>query len=186
MSALRYFRAQAHNNAWANHRLLSACARLSPDDLAAPRTSFFPSIILTLNHIFLVDRFYVSALEGSCVGYRVDDPDIVFADFADLDREQRALDGRLIAVCNALHEEGLDRPCHLVRPDWVQTEPADRILLHLFQHDVHHRGQVHAMLAGTGVAPPQLDEFFLGHPREQDLRREDFAALNFSEAAIWD
>ena len=43
----------------------------------------------------------------------------------------------------------------------LQRERADRLLLHLFQHDIHHRGQAHAMLSGTGAAPPpQLDEFF--------------------------
>ena len=69
MSDGRYFRAQAHNNAWANHRLLGACERLSPEDLAATRTSFFPSIIHTLNHNLTVDWFYVSALEGASIGY---------------------------------------------------------------------------------------------------------------------
>jgi hypothetical protein len=41
------------------------------------------------------------------------------------------------------------------------------------------------MLSGTGVEPPQLDEFFLGHQRERELRAEDFRALQFNEAAIW-
>ncbi len=40
------------------------------------------------------------------------------------------------------------------------------------------------MLAGTSVEPPQLDEFFLGHEREQALRADDFAALGFDEKAI--
>jgi hypothetical protein len=39
------------------------------------------------------------------------------------------------------------------------------------------------MLAGTGVAPPQLDEFFCAN--EADLRADDFRRLGFSEAAIW-
>jgi uncharacterized damage-inducible protein DinB len=38
--------------------------------------------------------------------------------------------------------------------------------MHLFQHQLHHRGQVHAMLSGTRVAPPQLDEYFLSADRE--------------------
>jgi uncharacterized damage-inducible protein DinB len=57
------------------------------------------------------------------------------------------------------------------------------VLLHLFEHDIHHRGQVHAMLAGTRIAPPQLDEFFLGD--EKALRSADFAALGFTEQGIW-
>jgi len=58
-----------------------------------------------------------------------------------------------------------------------------RILAHLFQHQIHHRGQVHAMLAGTAVKPPQLDEFFCSN--EAPLRAQDFTELGFTEEAIW-
>jgi hypothetical protein len=58
-----------------------------------------------------------------------------------------------------------------------------RVLAHLFQHQIHHRGQAHAMLAGTGVKPPQLDEFFLAE--ETPLRAEELAALGLREADIW-
>ncbi|MDX1382852.1 MAG: DinB family protein, partial [Thermoanaerobaculia bacterium] len=101
----------------------------------------------------------------------------------DLDREQRDVDRRLIAVCEKLDDGDLEREVELIRDQRVQREPAGRTLLHLFQHQIHHRGQVHAMLAGTSVAPPQLDEFFLGDERE--LRRADFAALGFDEDTIW-
>jgi uncharacterized damage-inducible protein DinB len=63
------------------------------------------------------------------------------------------------------------------------AEPAGRVLLHLFAHDIHLGGQGHAMLAGTRIAPPQLDEFFLGD--EKALRSADFAALGFTEQGIW-
>ena len=58
-----------------------------------------------------------------------------------------------------------------------------RLLAHLFQHQIHHRGQVHAMLAGTTVAPPQLDEFFCAN--EAHLRAGELAEIGLSEAAIW-
>lgn len=185
MNALTLFRAQAHNKAWANHRLFAACGQLTADELSAERTGFFPSVIHTLNHILTVDWFYVSALEGACVGYAAFEPENPCSDFADLEREQRAVDRRLIAVCDGLEEADLSRTIDLVRDTWTQTERTDRTLLHLFQHQIHHRGQVHAMLSGTRVAPPQLDEFFLGHAREQSLRQDDFAALGFDEDAIW-
>ena len=63
-----HFYTMAANNAWANHRLLAACARLSQDDFAATRTSFFPSIKATLNHIVTVDWYYVDALERALRG----------------------------------------------------------------------------------------------------------------------
>jgi uncharacterized damage-inducible protein DinB len=183
MSDGRYFRAQAHNNAWANHRLLGACERLSPEDLAATRTSFFPSIIHTLNHNLTVDWFYVSALEGASIGYAAFAREIPCSNFVDLDREQRAVDRRLIAVCKNLDGNRLAHTVTIIRECVTQTEPFDRTLLHLFQHQIHHRGQVHAMLSDTGVAPPQLDEFFCAS--EEDLRQVDFAELGFTEAGVW-
>ncbi|MBL3518851.1 hypothetical protein ELP34_28460, partial [Klebsiella pneumoniae] len=47
----------------------------------------------------------------------------------------------------------------------------------------HHRGQVHAMLSGTSVAPPQLDEFWL--TEEAPLRRSEFEALGIDERDVW-
>jgi len=180
-----YFRAQAYNNAWANHRLLSACGRLDDAALNAARTSFFPSILHTLSHILTVDWFYVGSLEGRCPGYSVFAQEIPFPTFADLDREQRDVDRRLIRACETLDDDVLAEPIDLVRDGWTQRERRDRTLLHLFQHQIHHRGQVHAMLAGTDVAPPQLDEFFLADPGERGLRAGDFAALDFDEDIIW-
>ena len=57
-------RAMAYNNAWANHRLHTACAALSQTEFEAARTGFFPSLKATLNHILIIDWFYVDALEG--------------------------------------------------------------------------------------------------------------------------
>jgi len=185
MSATVYFRAQAYNNAWANHRLIGACERLTAEELSATRVSFFPSLIHTLNHILTVDWYYMSGLEGESLGVAAFRPEIPCPDVADLAREQRQVDRRLIDFCDNLSEGALARPVHHQRQDWVQTERTDRTLLHLFQHQIHHRGQVHAMLSGTSSSPPQLDEFFLDHEKERALRADDFAALGFSEAAIW-
>ncbi len=176
-----YFAAQARNNAWANHRLLNACARLSQAEFEATRTSFFPSIKATLNHILTVDRFYVDAMEGGTLGHAAFAIPEPCTTVAELRREQAEVDNRLIAWC-----EALDDPGHIVevhRGPRIQRERADRLLLHLFEHDIHHRGQVHAMLSGTGVTPPQLDEFF--SVDEAPLRAADFAALGWTERDIW-
>jgi len=183
MTPQRYLLAQAYDNAWANHRLLKACGGLSPEELAAPRVSFFPSVIHTLNHILTVDWLYISALEGDCMGAEAFDPEIPFPIFADLEREQRAADRRLIDHCRSLDAETIAQEVRIPRATHVQVEHADRVLLHLFQHQIHHRGQVHAMLSGTPVEPPQLDEFFAAD--EEQLRKKDFAELGFTEAMIW-
>lgn len=56
-SHLQSLRALARNNAWANHRLLTACAPLTQTEFEAPRTGFFPSVQATLNHILIIDQF---------------------------------------------------------------------------------------------------------------------------------
>jgi len=189
-SLARHFAGEAHNNAWANHRLLAACCRLSPEAFAAARTSFFPSIKATLNHILTVDWFYLEILERSLAGLapaadpgRHFEPEEPFGTCAELSREQHAADKRLIALCEGLDGAAMAKPVLLPRRDGVHADSVERILAHLFQHDIHHRGQVHAMLSGTGVKPPQLDEFYCAN--EAGLRADEFRELGFSEKEIW-
>ncbi|MEX0923820.1 MAG: DinB family protein [Rhodovibrionaceae bacterium] len=162
--ALGLLRSLAQNNAWANHVLHRACAKLGEEDYLAARASFFPSIALTLNHICEVDGYYLSALEGIEVRYANRDQDLLFASFAELSAAQKREDRRFVAICNALTTADLQRKVRFVRPgDVVFDEPLTDVIAHLAQHQVHHRGQVHAMLSETPVAPPQLDDFFLGY-----------------------
>ena len=178
MTLAEHFRAMAGNKAWANHRLLEACAGLDEDDYRARRTSFFPSIHLTLNHILLVDWYYLDALDNAGARWRElyglgDEP---CPTFAGLREAQAAADRRLIAYCDRLGPDALEAIVVLNRPGDVKNpERVADVLAHLFQHDIHHRGQVHAMLAGTQVAPPQLDEFFLA--QDAPLRAAELEAL---------
>jgi len=185
-----HFFTMACNNAWANHRLLAACGRLSQADFIAPRTSFFPSLMATLNHNLTVDWYYVDALERA---FRGDVPNTAAARFfdpeepcptcAELQGTQRAVDRRLIDACTTLTEARLVLPIPVQRRAGIETENATRLLAHLFQHQIHHRGQAHAMLAGTPVKPPQLDEFFCAN--EAPLRAAELAELGLSEERIW-
>ena len=68
-SHLQTLRAMAYNNAWANHRLLSACAALSQTEFEASRTGFFPSIQATLQLIG-EDRMFPLTLAGLDRGIR--------------------------------------------------------------------------------------------------------------------
>jgi uncharacterized damage-inducible protein DinB len=185
-----HFATMAYNNAWANHRLLTACAVLSHGDFIAPRTTFFPSLKATLNHIVTVDWYYVDALErwrgGRPVNTAPDrffEPEEPFETCAALAHAQRDVDRRLVDLCGGLRDDMLQQPVALMRGAGVQNETATRLLAHLFQHQIHHRGQAHAVLAGTSVAPPQLDEFFCAN--EAHLRAAELAELGYSEALIW-
>lgn len=183
MDAAMIFRSMACNNAWANHRLLSACAVLPQEAFTAPRTGFFPSLRATLNHILVIDRFYVDAMEGGRLGPDAwADPEPC-EDAERLRAAQHAVDRRLIAVVEQAGEGGFERVVSVDRRSHVQRERLGRLLLHLFQHQIHHRGQAHAMLSGTAMGPPQLDEFF--SVGEAPLRAAEFADLGFREEGIW-
>jgi uncharacterized damage-inducible protein DinB len=186
-----HFFTMACNNAWSNHRLLAACSKLSQDDFTATRTSFFPSLKATLNHNLTVDWYYVDALERAFRGEppnreaaRFFDPEEPCATCVALSAEQHAVDRRLVDVCAALTDAQLALQVPLMRRAGILTESATRLLAHLFQHQIHHRGQAHAMLAGTPVKPPQLDEFFCAN--EAHLRAAELAEIGLSEEAIWE
>ncbi|MEO8559471.1 MAG: DinB family protein [Rhodospirillales bacterium] len=177
------FRAFAYNNGWANHRLLNACAPLTQQAFEAARTGFFPSLQKTLNHIYVIDLFYVDALEGGSLGPKAWADPAPCRTVAELQRAQKTVDRRLIAFCNALTVERLSSIAHVNRDTRVQSERCDRLLMHLFQHQTHHRGQAHAMLSSTDIKPPQLDEFFAAE--EASFRADEFAELGWSEETVW-
>jgi uncharacterized damage-inducible protein DinB len=183
MELTHYLRIQAHANRLSNHRLHGAMAALSRAQFHAPRTGFFPTLAETLNHILMVDLYYVGALHG--------DPDLRAAidGFAPSDElgalaaRQAACDARLVAFCDALDGAALDREVQMPRDTHIQRDRAAHVLAHLFNHQTHHRGQAHAMLSGTAVKPPQLDEFMM--PSEAHLRAHEMAALGWREDGLY-
>ena len=89
---------------------------------------------------------------------------------ADLARAQAAADERFIAHVGGLDAAALDDVVEMHRREGrIQRDRRVNVIAHLLNHQVHHRGQVHAMLAGTAVKPPQLDEFLM--PSEAHLRQ---------------
>ena len=179
-----YLRIQAHANALSNHRLGRALAALDAAAWQAPRTSFFPSLAQTLNHILAVDLLlhrcaaprrpiWSSSMRPSCPAATPDE----------WARRQQLSDLRLVAFCAVLDALAIDAWVEMPRRDHVQRDRAGHVLAHLFNHQTHHRGQAHAMLSGTAVAPPQLDEFMM--PSEAHLRQADMQALGWDEAAVY-
>jgi uncharacterized damage-inducible protein DinB len=180
MNAIECMRRMAQNNAWASLRFHRAVGELDAQEYRAERTSFFPSLHLTLVHILFVDIYYVDALEGV-----TGDVGALWAESERFEREegfaavhaaQREVDQRLVRFTGALQgESDLDRPVNIQRRDHVQVERCGDVLMHLFEHQIHHRGQAHAMLAGTRITPPQLDEFFMA--AELPKRRAELEEL---------
>ncbi|MGI3170233.1 DinB family protein [Pseudooceanicola sp. C21-150M6] len=164
------FLRMAQNNAWANATLYAAMTPLDTTGFAAPRPGFFPSLQATMNHIYEVDLYYIDALQEGGRGRRVYDRAEV-ADPQTLAALQAEADDRLIAFCAALAEtRALSRVRTERAHDPEVTERVDMLLLHLFQHQIHHRGQAHVQLQEAGIAPPQLDEFFLDDDRAPGAR----------------
>ena len=171
-----HFRACAGNNRWSNDRLWRAVLALAPDEFSAPRTGFFPSIGQTLNHILQIDLYYLDLLVEGGGGLELVERFVPFADPAALARAQTRMDEDLIAFCGRLSADDLERQVPTDRGEkGMVPERIGDLLAHLFMHQTHHRGQVHAMLSGTSVKPPQLDEFFLDF--DLPLRRAEIERL---------
>jgi uncharacterized damage-inducible protein DinB len=166
----------ARNNLWSNDRLYRAVLALGDGEFEAERTSFFPSIRETLNHILLVDLFYFDMLEERGVGRAVGTRFKPYEEARELAEAQAGFDRQLVAFCDGLSDTDLDRRVATDRGEaGIIPELIGDLLAHLFLHDIHHRGQVHAMLSGTSVEPPQLDEFLLDY--DLRFRREEVERL---------
>ena len=180
MDLLGHCRRMAQNNLWSNDRLYRAVLALRPGEFEAERTSFFPSIKATLNHILSIDLFYLDMMEEAGAGLSIFDIYVDFDDAQALAAAQSEFDRRLIGFCGRLAAPDLDRRVLSDRGDEGRIpERIGDLLAHLFLHDIHHRGQVHAMLSGASVKPPQLDEFFLDY--DLRFRREEVERLGLEK-----
>ena len=121
---LAHLRAQARANRLANRRLHEAMQALSRDDLHAPRTSFFPSLVGTLNHILAVDVYYLDALHGVAAMAANYDAFVAADTLADLVPRQEASDVRLIAYCDALTPPRSTRRSRIDRSEPRRSRPA--------------------------------------------------------------
>lgn len=174
-----HFRRMAENNLWANDRLHRAVLKLRPGEFEAQRVGFFPSIRATLNHILSVDLYYLDMLEAGGLGLGIFDRWVDFFDAPSLAAAQIDCDRRYLGFCAALSDTDMDRRVESDRgEDGRIAERVGDLLAHIFQHDIHHRGQVHAMLSATSVRPPQLDEYFLDF--DLKLRRDEMRRLGLA------
>jgi uncharacterized damage-inducible protein DinB len=177
-------RIQAHANRLANRRLHAALAALTRAEFHAPRVGFFPSLAATLNHVLAVDLYYVGALHGDANLAALYRSFKQADDIAELAERQRSSDERLIAFCDRLDAAGCDAPVAMERGEGrVQRDLAGHVLAHVFMHQTHHRGQAHAMLSGTSISPPQLDDFVM--PSDAPLRITDMVALGWDETTVF-
>src|ERR1700680_470585 len=152
----RYYSTFARYNAWANKRLYQACAMLAESEYLKPRASFFGSIHATLNHLMVADRISLGRIEARPEKLALNQ--MLYGDFTALHVARGAEDERLIRVVEGLDPARLDQPLDYLNTKGERFRTPLRIVLgHLFNHQTHHRGQVHGLLSQTTVPPPELD-----------------------------
>ena len=152
------FTTLARYNAWANSTLYDAVARLPEAQCRQDRpAAFFGSILKTLNHLLVVDYLWFGRLEGtSRSDLRLDQ--VLHDDLAALRAARETEDARIVAQVDAMDQAALAADCAFrdTRGN-PKTLPAWQMLATVFNHQTHHRGQVHALIKDAGGEPPSLD-----------------------------
>lgn len=157
MDLAAHYQMLARYNRVANERLFAACSALEDSEYRRQRAGSFGSIHGLLNHILLGDRRWLGLFEG---GQRATPPlnQILYDDFAELRAAREREDARLAALFAGSDAGFWGRSFAYTNnqgKDYVETAPV--ACAHLFNHQTHHRGQVHVMLSQAGAQPPSLD-----------------------------
>lgn len=152
-----HFRMFADYNRSANETLYATCAQLGDDERKKNRPAFFRTIHGTLNHIMVGDRIWLSRFEGGEVASTNLDA-ILYEDFEALVSARQVEDARIADFIANLEANWFAGDFVYVNNSGVRcNDPKPMILAHFFNHQTHHRGQIHDMLSQTDVPPPPLD-----------------------------
>jgi uncharacterized damage-inducible protein DinB len=152
------FRQLADYNHWANRRIYAAALEMGEEQYRRPTGVFFGSLHGTLNHLLVTDRIWLRRLTGEGEA-----PSrlsmILFEDRNELAHARMAEDARLKRVVAGYGEADLDQTISYHTTSGApQQQVLNDILLHLFNHQTHHRGHAHACCSIlTGKEPPPLD-----------------------------
>lgn len=156
-----HFEMFAGYNAWANDRLYTAAAALTEDEARADLGAFFGSVHATLNHIMVADLIWLARLRGQPnPPFALDH--ILHDDREELRAARRVLDADIIRCVAAFAEADLAGDFTyrtIVNPATV-TQSRAAALAHFFNHQTHHRGQVHALLTRLREDAPSLDMIY--------------------------
>jgi uncharacterized damage-inducible protein DinB len=159
MTWIDHFRRLANYNRWANERLFKVCGQLPVEEYLLPRAAYFQTIHGTLQHILVADRLWLGRLMGRDSGI-VSLDQTLYTDLRSLERGRRTTDEEIFDFVDELSEFHLETKLTyqtITEPRRQVTSSLHDVLTHLFNHQTHHRGQVHDLLMQTPVAPPPLD-----------------------------
>ena len=151
----------ARFNQWVNGHIYDAVAALSDEEYRRDRKAFFGSIHRTLNHLLVVDRLWSGRIRGVDTGIK-SLTDILFDEFEPLRAARGREDEGLIELVDGIDDDGFTAHVVYTRMlgDGEQQTRLDHILITLYNHQTHHRGQVHAMLTQAGVTPTDIDVIY--------------------------
>ena len=147
----------AHYNRLANETLFEACSGLSDAEYRRDLGAFFGSVHGTLNHLLLGDTIWMTRFEGGT--HPSTNLDAILFDRFDALRAARAQMDRRIERFFETLPDGFERgSVRYVNNAGLESEdPLSVILPHFFNHQTHHRAQVHTLLSQLGHRPPVLD-----------------------------
>ncbi len=164
MITVQYVRTMAAYNAEMNRRIYAAAGRLSDAERRKDRGLFWKSLHGTLNHLLWGDRQWMSRLDGWAPN-TVANPQspALIHDFHELARERFAADARMEAFAARIDEAWLaqDLVWFSGAAGREMRRPRTGLLVHVFNHQTHHRGQAHAALTMAGVDPGDTDLFLV-------------------------
>ena len=153
-----HFAMMAGYNAWCNERVYDVAALLPDADYRADRGAFFKSVHGTLNHLLAADRIWMKRFTGEGEAPNRLDA-ILFESLPELRAARQEEDERIVAYLGSRSEAdlaGTIRYRTIVNPTEIE-QPLTPALMHFFNHQTHHRGQVHCLLTGLGLDAPSLD-----------------------------
>jgi len=151
MDSLDMFRKLAEYNRKFNESVYEVCGQLSEEERRRDMKAFFRSIHSTLNHILVADTIWLSRLNGRPLAITSLDQEL-HADFASLAHARKQTDEDLERTVANLRPEDIDGSI-TYRSILVNKESSSRrgrILMHVFNHQTHHRGQVTTLLSQLG------------------------------------
>ncbi len=155
-----YAQTMARYNAWQNRSLYAAADGLSDDARRLDRGAFFSSIHRTFCHILWGDLIWMSRFAGTPKpeGGIKTSGELVL-DWSDLKAQRVAFDQTIIDWTKTLDASWLagDLTWFSGAANAELTAPRGLLLTHMFNHQTHHRGQVHAMLTAVGAKPDDTD-----------------------------
>ena len=160
MISVEHVRTMSRYNAWQNRSLYDAAETLTDAARRQSRGAFFGSIHGTLSHLLWGDRMWLSRFQGAekREGNIPDSPGL-FPDWADLKAKRQQFDDGLVEWADALESSWLYGEVVWYSGISKAERRAPRwfLVTHFFNHQTHHRGQVHAMLTAAGAKPEDTD-----------------------------